>query len=67
MSLKVETYTGLGSHGMFLCAVTESRVMSDVAFEANALITAPPKYHLYQCSLTMGNSNEKSEMFRVST
>ncbi len=30
MSLKVETYTDLGSHGMFLCTVTESRVMSDV-------------------------------------
>ena len=29
MSLKVENYTDLGSHGMFLCSVTEMRVMSD--------------------------------------
>ena len=29
LSLKVESYTDLGSHGMFLCTVTESRVISD--------------------------------------
>ena len=29
MSLKVEDYVDLGSHGMFLCSVTEARVMSD--------------------------------------
>ena len=29
MSLKVEQYVDLGSHGMFLCSVTEARVMSD--------------------------------------
>ena len=29
MSLQVESYTDLGSHGMFLCKVTEMRVMSD--------------------------------------
>ncbi len=29
MSLKVEQYVDLGSHGMFLCSVTEARVISD--------------------------------------
>ena len=29
MSLKVEQYVDLGTHGMFICSVTESRVMSD--------------------------------------
>ena len=29
MSLKVEEYVDLGTHGMFICAVTEARVMSD--------------------------------------
>lgn len=29
ISLKVEDYVDLGSHGMFICSVTESRVMSD--------------------------------------
>ncbi|MBR2861073.1 MAG: flavin reductase [Clostridia bacterium] len=29
MSLKVEQYVDLGTHGMFICAVTEARVMSD--------------------------------------
>ena len=29
MSLKVENYIDLGSHGMFICSVTEARVMSD--------------------------------------
>ena len=29
MSLKVETYVDLGSHGMFICSVTESRVIGD--------------------------------------
>ena len=29
MSLKVEDYLDLGSHGMFICSVTEARVMSD--------------------------------------
>ncbi|MGN0526689.1 MAG: flavin reductase [Acutalibacteraceae bacterium] len=29
MSLKVEDYVDLGSHGMFICSVTECRVMSD--------------------------------------
>ena len=29
MSLKVEEYLDLGSHGMFICSVTEARVMSD--------------------------------------
>ena len=29
MSLKVEEYVDLGSHGMFICAVTEARVLSD--------------------------------------
>ncbi len=29
MSLKVEDYVDLGSHGMFICSVTEARVMSD--------------------------------------
>ena len=29
MSLKVEDYIDLGSHGMFICSVTEARVMSD--------------------------------------
>ncbi|MCI8553605.1 MAG: flavodoxin [Clostridiales bacterium] len=28
-SLKVEDYVDLGSHGMFICSVTEARVMSD--------------------------------------
>ncbi len=28
-SLKVENYIDLGSHGMFICSVTEARVMSD--------------------------------------
>jgi len=28
-SLKVEDYVDLGSHGMFICTVTEARVMSD--------------------------------------
>jgi len=27
MSLKVENYVDLGSHGMFICSVTEARVM----------------------------------------
>lgn len=30
MSLKVEQYVDLGTHGMFICAVTESRVISSV-------------------------------------
>ena len=29
MSLKVEQYMDLGTHGMFICSVTEARVMSD--------------------------------------
>ena len=29
LSLKVESYVDLGTHGMFICAVTEARVMSD--------------------------------------
>ena len=29
MSLKVESYVDLGTHGMFICTVTEARVMSD--------------------------------------
>ncbi len=30
MSLMVEQYVDLGTHGMFICAVTEARVMSDL-------------------------------------
>jgi flavin reductase (DIM6/NTAB) family NADH-FMN oxidoreductase RutF len=30
LSLKVEQYVDLGTHGMFICAVTEARVMSNV-------------------------------------
>ena len=30
MSLKVEQYVDLGTHGMFICSVTEARVISDV-------------------------------------
>jgi len=29
MSLEVESYVDLGSHGMFICTVTEARVMND--------------------------------------
>ncbi len=29
LSLKVEQYVDLGTHGMFICSVTESRVLSD--------------------------------------
>ena len=29
MSLKVDQYIDMGTHGLFLCSVTESRVMSD--------------------------------------
>ena len=29
MSLKVDQYVDLGTHGMFICSVTEARVMSD--------------------------------------
>ena len=29
MSLKVENYVDLGTHGMFICSVTEARVISD--------------------------------------
>lgn len=29
MSLKVEQYVDLGTHGMFICSITESRVISD--------------------------------------
>ncbi|WRK55213.1 flavin reductase [Coprobacillaceae bacterium CR2/5/TPMF4] len=29
ISLEVENYVDLGSHGMFICKVTEARVMSD--------------------------------------
>jgi flavin reductase (DIM6/NTAB) family NADH-FMN oxidoreductase RutF len=29
MSLSVEQYVDLGTHGMFICAVTEARVLSD--------------------------------------
>ena len=29
MSLKVEQYVDLGTHGMFICTVTEARIMSD--------------------------------------
>ena len=29
MSLKVEQYVDLGTHGMFICEVTEARVISD--------------------------------------
>ena len=28
MSLKVEQYVDLGTHGMFICEITEARVMS---------------------------------------
>ncbi len=31
LSLKVEQYMDLGSHGMFICSVTESRVLSEMA------------------------------------
>ena len=30
MSLKVEQYVDLGTHGMFICSVTEARVMKDL-------------------------------------
>ena len=30
MSLKVENYVDLGTHGMFICSVEESRVISDI-------------------------------------
>lgn len=30
MSLKVEQYVDLGTHGMFICSITEARVISDV-------------------------------------
>ena len=30
MSLKVEQYVDLGTHGMFICCVTEARVMNDL-------------------------------------
>ncbi len=30
LSLKVEQYVDLGTHGMFICSVTEARVISDV-------------------------------------
>ena len=30
MSLKVEEYVDLGTHGMFVCSVTEARVISDL-------------------------------------
>ncbi|MBP5639981.1 MAG: flavin reductase [Victivallales bacterium] len=30
MSLKVEQYVDLGTHGMFICSITESRVLSNV-------------------------------------
>ncbi len=30
MSLKVEQYVDLGTHGMFICSITESRVISEV-------------------------------------
>ena len=30
MSLKVEDYLDLGTHGMFICSITEARVISDV-------------------------------------
>lgn len=30
MSLKVEQYVDLGTHGMFICSVTEARVMNDL-------------------------------------
>ena len=29
MSLKVENYVDLGTHGMFICSITEARVLSD--------------------------------------
>ena len=28
MSLKVESYVDLGTHGMFICSITEARVMN---------------------------------------
>jgi flavin reductase (DIM6/NTAB) family NADH-FMN oxidoreductase RutF len=30
ISLKVESYVDLGTHGMFICEITEARVISDV-------------------------------------
>ncbi len=30
ISLKVETYMDLGSHGMFICEITDSKVLSDL-------------------------------------
>jgi len=30
MSLKVEQYVDLGTHGMFICSITEARVISDI-------------------------------------
>jgi len=29
LSLKVESYVDLGTHGMFICTITEARVVSD--------------------------------------
>ena len=36
MSLKVESYVDMDTHGMFICTVTEARVMSDEGREAAA-------------------------------
>lgn len=55
MSLSVEDYVDLGTHGMFICSVTEARVISDVEtmtytyYQKNVKPKPKPKKRGYVC------------------
>lgn len=56
ISLKVEQYIDLGSHGMFICAITESKRFSDAPsmtydFYHKHVKPAPPKKKGYVCKI----------------
>ena len=51
MSLKVEQYVDLDTHGMFICSVTEARVMSDQDHDLHLLPA--------ECKTEAGNRRQK--------
>ena len=54
LSLKVETYTDLGTHGMFICSVSEAKVLSE-----NPTMT----YDYYQNNVKPKKQTEKKKGF----
>ncbi len=54
LSLKVETYTDLGTHGMFICSVSEAKVLSE-----NPTMT----YDYYQNNVKPKKQAEKKKGF----